>query len=217
MSPHRIRVLLVDDHVVVREGLAGLLSQQNDITVCGQACDASAALDEALKTGPDVVVLDVGLPGISGIEAARRIHQQRSDIGIVMLTMYDDAATVDRALRAGARGYVLKDAGATSLVEAIRAVHGGRVWLSPAVSGHVVQGYLAPASAPADLTPREVEILRLLAEGRTSREIGDLLGVATKTVQNHRTRILEKLGARTTAGLVHHAVRLGLVSGIAEG
>ena len=212
MANPRIRVVLIDDHAVVREGLAGLLAQQPDLQLCGQASDAREALELVERTGPDIAVVDIGLPGVSGIEVARRVLQASPDTGVVMLTMYDDAPTVDRALRAGARGFVLKDAGVESLVEAIRAVRSGRVWLSPAVSGHVVQGYLAPTASPADLTPRELETLRLLAEGHTSREVGELLGVATKTVQNHRTRILEKLGARTTAGLAHHAVRLGLIT-----
>jgi DNA-binding NarL/FixJ family response regulator len=206
-----IRILIADDHRMVREGLRTLLETTADLQVVGEADHGEAAIDQALALGPDIAVLDISLPGVDGIEAARRIGRARPDIRTVMLTMYDDAGNVDRALRAGARGYILKDAGVSTLIDALRAVHAGHVWLSPQVSHHVVQAYLTADEVPADpLTDREREIVRLLAEGYDSRAVGDMLGLRMKTVQNHRTRIMEKLGVQTTQALVRYAFRTGL-------
>ncbi len=208
-----IRVLVADDHQMLREGLRDRLARAEGIVVAGECADGAEAVRIALDTGPDVVVLDIGLPALNGIDAAARIAAERPDIRVLMLTMYDDAATVDRALRAGARGYVLKGAGVDSLVEAIRTVARGEVYLSPAVSDFVLQGYLSGDSAERDpLTAREREVLQLVAEGFTSAEVGERLGVKAKTVQNTRSAIMDKLGVRTTAGLVRYALRIGLVS-----
>jgi DNA-binding NarL/FixJ family response regulator len=207
----KMRILLADDHQLVREGLRTLLASAPDMEVVAEADHGDSAVEKALALGPDIALLDISLPGADGIEAARRISRARPDIRCVMLTMYDDAANVDRALRAGAKGYILKDAGIGTLLDALRAVHRGDVWLSPQVSAHVVHGYLNTDDAPSDpLTDREREIVRLLAEGYDSRGVGDVLGLKMKTVQNHRTRIMEKLGVQTTQALVRYAFRAGI-------
>ena len=208
-----IRVLLADDHTMLRDGLRGLLERVDDLELVGECSDGLEAVETTLAIGPDVVVMDVGLPGLNGIDATRRIVDARPDIRVLVLTMYDDPPTVDRALRAGARGYVLKGAGIDQLCEAIRTVARGDVHLSAEVSDYVLQGYLNADSQTDPLTPREREVLQLVAEGHTSSEIGQRLGVKTKTVQNTRASIMDKLGVRTTAGLVRYAIRAGLVSG----
>jgi DNA-binding NarL/FixJ family response regulator len=207
-----IRLLVVDDHQVMREGLCALLASDHGVDVVGQADNGDAAIQMALDLGPDVVLMDVSLPGVDGIEAVRRITRERPDIRCVMLTMFDDQANVGRSLRAGARGYVLKDAGADTVLHAVREVQAGNVFISPAVAAFVVQGFLAGSeAAPLDpLSDREREVVRLVAEGNDSRQIGELLGLKMKTVQNHRTRIMEKLGLQTTAGLVRYAFRAGI-------
>lgn len=206
-----IRVVLVEDHLMVREGLVALLRDVPDVTVVGEAGDAdqAVALTETLR--PDVVVMDVGLPGPSGIEATRRVLRARPEAAVVVLSMRDDAVTVDRALRAGARGYVLKGRGVASLCDAIRSAARGEVWLSPEVSELVLQGYLGGGAPEGDaLSEREREVLRLVGQGLTSAEIAERLGLRAKTVQNYRTQIMDKLGIRTTAGLVRYVLRTGL-------
>ena len=213
MSPSPIRVLLAEDHQVVREGLRALLGDRPGIEVMGEVCDGVPAVNFAEARGPDVVVMDIGMPELNGIEAARRLHRSRPDIRVVILSMRDDAVTVDKALRAGARAYVLKGLGVDALVDAIEAVHRGEVYLSAGVSEFVLAGYLAQTSSPADpLTEREREVLQLIAEGFTSGEIAERLGLSTKTVRNHRANIMERLDIRTTAGLVRYALRAGLTA-----
>jgi len=208
-----IRVLLVEDHQMVREGLRSLLEATPDVTVLAEAEDGAEAVRVAEERGPDIVVMDVSLPGLNGIDATSRLHRRRPDIPVVMLSMHDDASTVDRALRAGARGYVLKGVGVECLHDAIRAVHQGEVYLSSGISDYILQGYLNTDDPQVDpLTDREREILQLIAEGYTSREIADRLDLKTKTVQNHRANIMDKLDVRTTAGLVRYALSNGLVN-----
>lgn len=207
-----LRVVLAEDHQMVRQGLRSLLEDVEDIEVIGEAEDGPGAVALAEAKGPDVVVMDFGLPGLNGADAAARLAKSRPDVAVVVLSMRDDAATVDRSLRAGARGYVVKGAGVEDLCEAIRCAARGEVYLSPAVSDYVLQGYLAGKDGPADpLTAREREVLQLVAEGLTGREVAGRLGLAPKTVDNHRARILDKLGIRTTAGLVRYAIHAGLI------
>jgi two-component system response regulator NreC len=213
MSPRPIRVLIAEDHQVVREGVLALLRAEDDIEVIGEAADGAEAVRLAEARGPDVVVMDVGLPVLNGVDATARLRQSRPDIGVVILSMHDDAPTADRALRAGARGYVLKGSGIASLCEAIRTVARGEVHLGPGISDYVLQGYLSAESPEKDpLSSREREVLQLIAEGRTGREVAKRLGLSPKTVDNHRARIKEKLGIHTTAGLVRYAMRAGLVT-----
>lgn len=207
-----IRILLADDHAMMRQGLSGLLGTEDDMTVVAECDDGADAVTTALDVGPDVVVMDLGLPTLNGVEATRRITTERPDIRVLALTMYDDAATVDRALRAGARGYVLKGAGFGTLCAAIRAVARGEVYLAEAISSYVVQGYLGAAKPSTEtLSSRETEVVQLVAEGFTSAEIAHRLGLRTKTIQNYRTNVMDKLGVKTTAGLVRYALKAGLI------
>ncbi|MEM1347889.1 MAG: response regulator transcription factor [Myxococcota bacterium] len=209
-----LRILLAEDHKLLREGLRALLDEGNGgaLHIIEEVSNGHDAVSCTLDRGPDVVVMDVGLPGLNGIEATRQITAERPDIRVIMLTMHDDAATVDRALRAGARGYILKGCDAETLRTAIETVARGEVYLHSAISDVVLQGYLQRGEElEADpLTPREREVIQLIAEGNTSREIAQRLGLKTKTVQNYRTQIMDKLGVKTTAGLVRYALRAGI-------
>jgi DNA-binding NarL/FixJ family response regulator len=207
----KIRVLLIEDHQMVREGVAALLSQLGDIEVVGQASDTTVGVDLAMEAKPHVIVMDVNLPGESGIVATRRIKRLNSAVQVLILSMHDDPSTVDQALRAGARGYVVKGQNVHTLAQAIRSVAAGKVYLSPEVSEYVLQGYLSADGPEVDpLTEREREILSLIALGLTATEVAERLGLKPKTVQNHRTNLMEKLGIHSTAGLVRHALRIGL-------
>jgi DNA-binding NarL/FixJ family response regulator len=207
VSVARTRILLVEDHQMVREGLRSLLSGEPDFQVVGEAADGADAVQRAAELAPDVVVMDIGLVAVSGVEATRRLVRDRPGTAVVALSMYDDAPTVDRALRAGARGYVVKGSGVAVLCEAIRTVRRGETYLSPAVSEYVLRGFLRPGADDVDpLSERESGILRLIADGLTGRQIAERLGLRPKTVENHRARIMEKLGIHTTAGLVRYAL-----------
>ena len=215
MSDGKTRVVLAEDHQVVREGLRALLAKEADVEVIAEASDGVEAVRLAEELVPDVVIMDIGLPEQNGIEATRKLKKSRPEIAVVILSMHDDGPTVDQALRAGARGYVLKGRGVGSLTEAIRTARRGLVYLSPYISTQVLEGYLrggtADASEPKDpLSPREREILQLVAEGHTGRIIAEKLGLKPKTVENHRANIMEKLGFHTTAGLVRYALRTGI-------
>lgn len=207
MSVVRTRILLVEDHQMVREGLRSLLSGEPDFQVVGEAAGGPDAVRLAAQLAPDVVVMDIGLVGPSGIETTRRLVRERPGTTVIALSMHDDAPTVDRALRAGARGYVLKGSGVAALCDAIRTVRRGETYLSPAVSEYVLQGFLGRGADDVDpLSERETGILRLVADGLTGRQIAERLGLKPKTVENHRARIMEKLGIHTTAGLVRYAL-----------
>jgi two-component system response regulator NreC len=218
MSVHNIRVLLAEDHAIVRDGLRALLEARGGFEVIDAVGDGAAAVERAEAIGPDVVLMDVGLPGLNGVDATRRLQRSRPDIRVLILSMHDDPDSVDRALRAGARGYALKGLGGDTLCEALRTVARGEVYLSPGISEYVLQGYLRGDDRPnADpLTEREREILQLIAEGYTSREIAQRLGLKPKTVQNHRANIMEKLQLNSTAGLVRYAIHCGLTTVRAE-
>jgi DNA-binding NarL/FixJ family response regulator len=213
-TTHPIRILIAEDHQLVREGIRSLLSASDDLRVIAEAADGQQALQLAQDLGPDVVIMDVGLPILNGVEATRQLRAARPDIRVLILTMHDDAATVDRALRAGAQGYMIKGCATEELCEAIRAVHRGAAALHPSISQYVLQGYLREGEGGEavhdPLTSREREILQLIAEGFTSHEIADRLHVKVKTIQNYRSIILDKLGLDTTAALVRYAMRIGL-------
>jgi DNA-binding NarL/FixJ family response regulator len=220
MRSVRARVLLADDHLLVREGLRTLLGAQPDLEVVGETGDGAEAVRLAGELSPDVVVMDLSLKGMSGIEATRRVRRAHPHVEVVVLSMHEDPATVDRALSAGARGYVLKGRGIDSLCEAIRGARRGEVYLSPDLSDYVLRGYLGRTgyvpppleeASPIDpLSEREREVLSLLAEGLSGPRIAERLGLRPKTVENHRARIMDKLGIHTTAGLVRWALRSGL-------
>lgn len=205
------RILLADDHLVVREGLRSLLEAAG-FKVVGEARDGREALKLARMLEPEVTVMDVGMPGLNGVDACRELLREVPEMRIIMLTVHGEDAYVIEALRSGARGYVLKTQAGSDLVRAIGEVTQGRIYLSPSVSSAVVQAFLAGSTSPADpLTPREREVLQLVAEGRSTKEVAGILGVSVKTAETHRTRLMTKLDIHHTAGLVHYAIRRGLI------
>lgn len=214
-----IRVLVVDDHAVVREGVAALLRAEPDVEVVGEAADGETGVRLAAELAPDVVVMDIGLPDLTGIEATRRLRALRPGIRVLALTVYEKDEYLEEMLRAGAAGYVLKKAAARDLVAAIRRVHRGEVALDPEMAtGYVLRRSLEstppappPAPPPTSLSEREREVLRLIAEGYTNREIGRQLEISEKTVQTHRANIMSKLRVHNTAELLKEARRLGLI------
>ena len=207
------RILLADDHEIVRQGLR-LLLQRERFEVVGEAADGQEAIRVAQESCPDVAVLDYAMPLLNGIGAAREITQVCPRTKVVLLTMHTDDHYVLEALRTGIKGFVVKTEAPADLVRAIHEVLGGMVYLSPRVSRALTQAYMAKSALPADpLTPREREVLQLVAEGKTSKEAARLLGISAKTVESHRARILKKLDAPNTAGIVRYAIRRGLISG----
>ena len=205
------RILLADDHLVVREGLRSLLEAAG-FKVVGEARDGREAVKLARTLSPEVTVMDIGMPALNGVDACRELLREVPEMRVIVLTVHGEDAYVIEALRAGARGYVLKTQAGSDLVRAIGEVTQGRIYLSPSVSSAVVQAFLAGASSPADpLTPREREVLQLIAEGRSTKEVAAILGVSVKTAETHRTRLMAKLDIHHTAGLVHYAIRRGLI------
>jgi DNA-binding NarL/FixJ family response regulator len=211
-----IRLLLADDHTLVRAGFRALLQQVEGVEVVAEAGDGAEALRLMEMHRPDVVVTDVSMPGMSGLELVARAAARWPGMRMLVLSMHGGAEYVLQALRAGAAGYLLKDAATAELEVAIRAVARGETYLSPAASRHLVAGYVRSASGePADrdpLTPRQREILRHIAEGKTTKEIARLLNISVKTVETHRTQLMERLNIHEIAGLVRYALRAGLVS-----
>ncbi len=212
----KIRVLLADDHAVLRDGLRLLLEREIDIEVVGEAGDGEEATKKAVELVPDVVVLDIGMPIMSGIEAARLIKEKKPKIGILVLTVYDDDEYVFKLLKAGASGYLLKKVAGAELASAIRAVSSGEFLLSSAVAEKVVAGYLQEpkqngVELPDGLTKREVEILKLIAEGATNKEIAEKLFISVKTVESHRTNIFRKLDIHDRIQAATYAIRKGLI------
>jgi DNA-binding NarL/FixJ family response regulator len=226
MPPNTIRVLLADDHDIVRDGLRALLEMAPDIAVVGEARTGLEAVAEAERLRPGVVLMDVTMPELDGVEACRRIHQQVPEARVLFLTMHEAEEYFFRALRAGAAGYVVKRTAAADLLAAVRAVARGESFLSPSVAHALVTDY-AERSAEAGrtraggetaardsyeaLTGREREVLQMVAEGYTNQEIADRLRLSVKTVQSHRAAVMEKLGLRDVTHLVRYAVRRGLV------
>ena len=212
-----IRVLLADDHVIVRRGLRLLLDREPDIAVVGEAADGREAVQRAGELTPNVVVLDIAMPNLNGIEAARQITAAAPDTAVVMLSMHSDETYVLRALKVGARGYVLKDAPEGELIACIRAVHGHKAYFSPAVSKLLVEDYVRQMQqrnvedSYELLTGREREILQLLAEGKSNKEIAQLLNLSLYTVETHRGNVLQKLNLHSLPELILYAVRKGII------
>jgi two-component system, NarL family, invasion response regulator UvrY len=205
------RILLVDDHAIVREGYRRLLEEEPSIRVVGEASDASQACQSASALSPDVVVMDIALPGTSGIEATRRMLKERPQLRVLIFSMYDDAIYASRALEAGALGYISKASAPEVLVQAIYAVSRGECYVSADVAANMARSAAQPGRSGLDaLTPREFEVLRLLVQGETVRSIGEKLGLSEKTVANHQSTIREKLGARNSAQLARVVARIGL-------
>jgi DNA-binding NarL/FixJ family response regulator len=214
-----IRILLADDHALVRAGIRALVQRVSGLEVVGEADNGREALRLAKLLNPDVVLMDIAMPELNGLDAIARILQYNPKIAIIILSMHESREHVLRALQAGASGYVLKNAAVDELEKAIRTVARGQKYLTPAVSGQVIAGVTATRSAApgaagaADsLTQRQREILQLIAEGRSSREIAAVLNISVKTVETHRSLLMERLNLHDVAGLVRYAIRVGLVT-----
>ena len=212
----KIRVILADDHAVLRDGLRLLLERESDITVVGEAGDGDEAVKKTFQLNPDVVVLDIGMPKVSGIEAARMIKQKQPSIGILALTVYEDDEHVFNLLKAGASGYLLKKAAGVELANAVRAVKNGEFVFSPSVGEKLLSTFLqepkhGDVSLPDGLTKREVEVLKLVAEGATNKEIADRLFISAKTVESHRANIFRKLDIHDRIQAAIYAIRKGLI------
>lgn len=214
----KIRILLADDHQLMRSGIRLMLERESDLSVVGEACDGREAVALAKSLKPDVVVMDIGMANLNGIEAAQQMAQNRPEVAIVMLSMHSDESYVLRALKAGARGYLLKDSAEADLIKAVHAVAGGKSFFSPAVSKVLLDDYVRKLKrSGADdaydlLTPREREVLQLVAEGKSNKDIANLLNLSVYTVESHRSNLMEKLNLRGLPELILYAVRKGIIS-----
>jgi two-component system response regulator NreC len=213
---NQIRVLLVDDHTILREGLHALLERESDLQVVGQAEDGRAAVEQARLLKPDVIVMDIAMPLLNGIEATRQIKCLPHEINVIILSMYDDESYIRQALTAGAMGYILKDAISQELIDAIRAVSRGEAVLSSAITRLVIENYLrfgdtSPADQSECLTPREREVLQLIAEGYTNKQIGGILNISIKTVQVHRANMMKKLDLHDRGDLIKYAIQKKII------
>lgn len=212
-----IRILIADDHTIVRQGLARLLEDQPGFQVVGEAFDGRMAIEKAAALKPDVVVMDIGMPLLNGIEAARRIRRQHPDIKILILSMYSQEHYVHELLETGISGYLLKESSGRDIIQAIQAAMKGETFLSPSISRVLVDSYLSlRKSSPKEerfnqLSNREREIFQMIAEGHSAKSIAQLLCVSLSTVKTHRRKIMEKLEVKNTAQMIHLAVSLGLV------
>lgn len=213
----KIRILIADDHVLVREGVRALLSLCDDLEVVGEASDGQEAIECARRLDPDVILMDINMPGLGGLEATLAIHRENQRAKILVLTQYDDREYVARFLKSGASGYILKKAAGSELASAVRAVHRGGMVLDPALA----RGILTPtAEHPtlgsgdelyASLTDREKQVLKLVAEGNSNKEVAQVLGISVKTAMSHRERVMGKLDIHNRTDLVKLALRLGVI------
>ena len=214
----KTRVLLADDHQLMRSGIRLILEREPDLSVVGEAGDGREAVALAKSLKPDVVVMDIGMSNLNGIEAAQQMTGDRPEIAVVMLSMHSDESYVLRALKAGARGYLLKDSAEADLIKAVHAVAGGKSFFSPAVSKVLLDDYVRKLrrSGTEDaydlLTAREREVLQLIAEGKSNKDIANLLNLSVYTVESHRSNLMEKLNVRGLPELILYAVRKGIIS-----
>jgi two-component system, NarL family, response regulator NreC len=216
----KLRILIADDHALVRRGIRSVLHSQHGWRIVGEAANGREAVEKTIKLKPDVVVVDVSMPELDGVEVARQVHQAVPDTKVLVLTMHESDQMVRRALEAGARGYLLKSDLTDSLTKAVKAVAEGKRFLTPKVYEIVLDRFLKTRShhhqgdrAGTGTTPREIEIIRLLSEGKTNKEIAALLGISVRTVETHRSKITLKLGLHSLAELIHYAIRHGIVQG----
>ncbi len=209
-------IVLADDHRIVRQGLHALLKAEPDFNVIGEADDGLEALEMVKKLNPDVIVLDLMMPGLNGLEVARQINKQTNHTKIVILSMYDDEGFVLEALSNGVSAYVLKDAGSSDLIQAVREVRSGHRYLSSPLSDRAIEVYEHMTKAGTmdkyeTLTTREREVLHLSAEGRTNSEIAERLGISVRTAETHRSKLMHKLGVHTQADLTRYAIKRGII------
>jgi DNA-binding NarL/FixJ family response regulator len=210
-----LRVLLADDHALVRSGIRSLLQSLDNVTVVGEAGDGQAALELIGRVNPDVVLMDITMPAMNGLEALTRIAAEHPAVKVIVLSMHTNEAYISKALRSGAVGYMLKDAATVELELALQAVSRGDTYLSPAVSKQLVADHVrqkAQADAPEPLTPRQREILLAIAEGGTTQQIARQLNISVKTVEAHRAQLMDRLGIHDVAGLVRYAIKIGMIS-----
>jgi DNA-binding NarL/FixJ family response regulator len=208
-----LHILIADDHGIVRAGLRMLLDRQDGMSVIAEAEDGVEAVEMAIGQKPDIAILDVAMPRMTGLQAARHIREQAPDVHVLLLSMHDDERYLLEALKAGASGYVLKRAADTDLVDAVRSVARGNAFISPHAEGTLLKKVLDdPNGDPTEkLTPREREVVKLIAEAYTNKEIAAILNLAEKTVESHRANVLAKLGMRDRVELVRYAIRRGLI------
>ena len=211
----RIRCIIADDHVLVRQGIRRLLQDEQDVEIVGEAGDAAEALKQVMELRPDIILMDIGMPGYSSFEAARVIQSDFPRTRVIFLTMHEGQEYVMQGLQAGAAGYLLKDTPAAKLASVLRDVHQGGKFVSPEVLGGLLEGKLGGQNRPRPsrtaLTPRETEIMKLLAEGNTVRKIAGMLGLSVKTVEAHKFNLMRKLDIHNKAELVHCAIRKKIV------
>lgn len=210
----KIKILVVDDHALMRDGIRAMLSLHDDMEIVGEASEGKEAIELAQKLEPDVIVMDIAMPFMDGLEATRRITKKNSKVKVLVLTQHNNREYILSAIKAGAAAYVPKRALGTELVSAIRAVHRGESFLYPSVAAVLIEDYRHKAGVePYDsLTAREREVLKLVADGYTSKEIANMLVISMKTVMGHRAKIMEKLGLHNRTELIKYSVRKGLVN-----
>ena len=211
----KIRLLVADDHAIMRDGIRALVSLHEDIEIVGEAATGQEAIAKAQELMPDVIIMDIAMPGLDGLEATRRILKGNPKAKVLVLSQYDDKEYIISAIKAGSTGYVPKRALGSELVSAIRAVYHGGSFLYPSAATALIQDYRLQAlegDSYDQLTPREREVLKLIAEGHTSREIAEMLFISLKTVMGHRAKIMEKLGLHNRTELIKYAMRKGVLS-----
>jgi len=209
-----VKILIVDDHAIMRDGIHALLGVHDQIEVVGEASDGQECIEKALELGPDVILMDLVMPGMDGLEATRRIRKKIPKVKVLFLTQYESKEYVQSAVKAGGHGYIPKKALGSELLKAIFTVAQGEFYLYPTATGAIVEGYTKQSVAdPYDrLTGREREILKLITEGHTSRKIGEILHISLKTVQGHRTKVMGKLNIHNQTELIKYAMRKGIVT-----
>ncbi len=217
MNMGKIRVMICDDHTILREGIRLLLNSQPDIEVVAEAVDGREAVEKARTVKPDVILMDIAMPFLNGLEATKQIRRDNPSARVLVLTMYESDEYVAQMLEAGAAGYVLKKVAGSELVYALRAVYQGEAFLYPSITKRLVEDYLRRVESGQErdtfdgLTDREREVLQLIAEGHTNKEIADMLNLSVRTVQNHRAHIMEKLGMHDRGELIKYAIQKGII------